>query len=1384
RTAKYFIKNADGTTTFRSGDIGYYNENGDLVYVNRRDRMVKISGQRVETQEVEACLLKVPGISEAAVKAFEDADKQTYIAAFYAEKTPVGEEKLRAVLSEKLAPYMIPRYFVKLDELPKTVNGKVSVKSLPAPSAAAFKTDYAPPETEKEKILCEAFEKVLKCGTVGVNDDFFRLGGDSLKILSLIKEADGLGLTPETVLTAKTPGEIAAACKGEKAPDYKKYGDIPAECRLSAIGEGVYLDCVATPESTAYNIAVEMKLPRGTDEARFIETVKTVASHHKSLFVTVDAPDGEPKMYYHDDFEVDVPVKNVPDLEEERRAFVRPFDLARGPLYRFELCRTVDGLVFLYDVHHIIFDGTSVDVFARQIATVYDGGNCPDEELTLFDVARSEEELVSAAKYEEDLAYYEEKFADADVDGRPVSDVVTDCGFGEREESAFIVSTEGRVSVRDVKEYAASRGVTENAVMMAAFAYAFAKFNGTESSSFAAVHNGRKSAALSETTGMFVRTMPMYFEFNEDMKVSDFVKSVGDGFYETKHRDAVPFTHLAGKFGVSTAVSYIFHGELFEGFDMEGGKLVPKLFEVGESLCDLDVMVMKTGDHYELMAHFRRNVYTEDLIRSLADIFTETARGMLTADKLSDIGLVSGSARAALDNFNRTETPYEDKKTVVELFREQAKKTPLAYCVVCGGRKYTYAETDEITDRLAGHLVSIGLGRESVVGVLIPRCEHMVLSSLGVLKAGAAYMPLDPSYPPERLNLMMRDSGAAALIYDPSLADVITDDFKGVRVTTDEVMSLPENTATLPTPGVHDLFVMLYTSGSTGIPKGVMFEHNNVMAMIHWVAKYYEVDENSVFAHYPSYGFDAHTYDLYTSLISGSVLHIITEDIRLDFLALRKYFNENGITHTTMTTQIGRQFASMSGLETLKYVTVGGEKLTPPEAKNGIVIVNAYGPTEGTVVTSAFKVDKAYRDVPIGKPVDNLKGYVVDRTGRLLPPGAVGELWISGPHVTRGYLNRPEKTAEAYGENPFTDEAGYERVYRTGDVVRFMCDGNLQFVGRRDAQVKVRGFRIELTEIEEVIRRFEGIKDATVAAFDDPAGGKFVAAYVVSDGEVDVTALEDFIRNEKPPYMVPAVTVQIDEIPLTQNGKVNKRALPLPERKTSDTTPPENATQQKIFDVIAGVIGHGSFGIDSDVYDSGLTSIGAVKLNVALAEAFDVAIRIADIKANPTVRLLEKFIAVQTPAEEYGIFDDYPITETQSGIFIECMSAPDTTMYNIPLLMKLGDGVDVEKLAEAVKATINAHPYVKTRLHTDKDGSVRAQRRDGADVTVNVVKCDELPGTAKLVQPYKLLGDDLYKVNIFDTSAGKYLYMDFHHIISDGTSEAILLRDVDRAYVG
>ncbi len=1380
KTARCMIPMPDGRTLFRSGDLGYIREDGNAIYVNRKDWMVKVNGQRVETGEIEGLLLTMDEVASAAVKAFADSDGQNYLVAYYTLRADLSSDAIRERLESKVASYMIPRFLVRMDELPKNVNGKVNKNALLPPDTERYKASYAAPESETEKALCGGFEQVLHCGRVGRDDNFFALGGDSIKVLKLLDAVGLPGLTPADVLQGKTPRGIASLCGGRTENEITHSDELLQYYPMTDSQKGVYLECMEDPDSLMYNIPMLCRLPAGTDRAAFLRAVGEVLALHPALQVTTCSPAGVPSMKYGKTV-LSIEEKTVSDVEAEKRSFVRPFDLEKGPLCRFELWHAPEGDFFALDVHHLVFDGTSAEVFLHQIADAYDGKELFSESLSLFDLSFAEQKQRESAAYAQAREHFAKTLGGIEWDSKPVPDRYAD--RPARKAGCVRLSSEGFFDASDVQTFIRTHGLTESSLFTGAFAYALAKFCGTGEAHFCTVNNGRHDPRLERAVGMFVRTLPLCFAIDEAKEIPAFLSDVQDGFFAAMKHDLVPFGELASEYGVNTDVVFVYQSELLSGCKLKNGFLEAEMLETGDAQSELDVMLLKTARGYEILSHYRTASYTEELISSFARLLFTVISEFLRRGTLAEVSLTDGAVLSALEKVNATEREYDRSQTVVSLFRKRAKQNPDDVCLVYLDKQFTYREVDELTDRIASFLSEKGIGRETVTGVLIPRSEWMLLCSLGVLKAGGGYMPLDPSYPPERLNLMMRDSAAKLLLTTPELNEIITDEFKGERIMTDDLLRLPACERALPEAAPGDLFVLLYTSGSTGTPKGVMFEHSNMLCTAEWVKRYFEMDETSAVAAYASYGFDAHSFEIYPAIISGARLHIIPEEMRLDFPVLKDYFNENGITHTVMTTQIGRQFAGLGGLKTLRHLSVAGEKLTPLDPPADIRFYNLYGPTEGSVVTSAYRMESRCTDVPIGTAVDNLKTFVVDKNGKLLPFGAVGELWIAGPHVTRGYLNRPEKTAEAYGENPFCKAPGYDRVYRTGDIVRLLSDGNLQFVGRRDAQVKIRGFRIELTEVEEVIRRFDGIRDATVAAFDLASGGKALAAYVVSDADVDKKALGDFIRAEKPPYMVPSVVMRLEKIPLNQNGKVNRKALPVPEKKTADTTPPETETQKRVYAAVAEVVGQDAFGIDTDLGEAGLTSIGSVRLTVVLGEAFSAVVKIKDLKEQNTVRKLSAFLETASSVEQAEKRADYPLTQTQSGILVECLSAPGTTKYNIPVLLKLGDEVELPKLEKALRIAIDAHPFVKTRLFAAEDGSVRASRRDEDDPIVSRIDAP-LPDENDLIRPFELMGGPLYRAEIYHTVAGNYLLLDFHHIVSDGTSEQILLTDITKAYDG
>ena len=1388
QSARTFIKQEDGTVLFHTGDMVRKLPDGNYVYVNRKDWMVKINGQRVETGEIELRMASMPEIENAVVKAFQDENGQNYLCGYYVSKQELSPEQVRTYLKRWLTSYMVPRFFKRLDSLPKNVNGKLDRNALLPPGIEEYKAEYREPENETERSICRGFEQILHCGTVGIDDDFFKLGGDSINVLKLAGYLEELTLTPEIVLMGRTPKKIAgllAEKKEEEGLPQNKCCEEAAmkegkEYPLTDSQMGVYLECVNYPEAVMYNIPMCCELPAALDRERFRNAVKKAVAMHPAFGVNIALNEGMPVMCMHPEYlKAKVEEWETEDIEAVKRTFVRPFRLEGEPLYRMALYKDGKQDYFFFDVHHIIFDGTSVKVFLDEISQLYRGENPKPEKISLMDLSVREETLKETLQYQAARKYFGEKLSGEDFGEVLIKDYKRKEITVKSQKVRLALDEE--LSCMAVEQFTRQRGISENTLFLGAFSYALGKYSGEDKSLFCTVDNGRHRADMTESVGMFVRTLPIYQSWEEDAAVEDYLQGFQKDFYEVMGHDCISFAELARDYGISSDILFVYQGEMFSGLAFDEGKYAAEQIPAGDVQADVSVMVMKSRQGYEVSLEYRKDFYREETARGLLGMFLQTLKGMLSCEKLRQISLVSELDIQMLDRFNDTEKIYDSSKTVVDLFREQAQKTPENTAVVYGGRSYTYAQTEEITDRIAAYVSGLGIGREQVVSVLIPRCEYMAIASLGVSKAGAAYQPLDPTYPKERLAFMMKDADAQLLIAEEGLLPLVPD-WQGRVLLTKDIINLPKAGQLPEPPKPEDLFILLYTSGSTGVPKGCMLEHRNIAAFCDWYREFYHLSEESRVAAYASYGFDANMMDMYPALTTGAGICIVEESIRLDLNALNQYFLEQGITHSFMTTQIGRAFATSMKNDTLKYLSMGGESLVPFTPEGSTEYFNVYGPTECTIFTTAYPLREYEEEPPIGKALSNLKLYILDSLGRRVPVGVPGELCISGVQVSRGYLNRPEKTEEAYSENPFCNLEGYGRMYHTGDIVRFLPDGNIQFIGRRDGQVKIRGFRIELTEVEEIIRRFPGIQDAAVAAFDEPSGGKYIAAYVVSDHPVDVEALNAFIEESKPPYMVPAVTMQIDRIPLNQNQKVNKRELPVPERKQEEMVLPKGEVQQKIFDCVAEVVGHQEFGVTTDIYHAGLTSIGAVKLNVILSDAFaGTVIRNKDLKVHNTVEKLEQFIKGSKKEESFEKQELYPLTQTQNGIFVECAANTGSTIYNIPFLFRLGEKVDLLRLKQAVEEAAEAHSYIKTTLCMDDNGDIWQKRNDDLPVEVEIQK--ELH-REELVRPYQILGEQLFRMKLYDTPEGKYFFMEFHHIISDGESCGIFLKDINQAYSG
>ena len=1165
---------------------------------------------------------------------------------------------------------------------------------------------------------------------------------------------------------------------------------------LSKSQYGIYAECVGHNGEVYYNLPYIYKIDGSLDGNRLCRAIETAVKAHPTLFTRIELDDnGEPvqSVTVGDDFAI--AVESVDDIEAVKPSLVVPFNIYGDRLFHIRLLKDKEHYYLFIDYHHIIVDGTSMQLMLNDIDKAYHSVALAQEELTLAEVAAAEEAARQTPAFAEAKKWYARNFDCGDVFTQLLPDreytVVT-------EASLFRTLS---VSIDSVDAFCKTNGIFKSTLFTQAYALLLAKFNNEQESLFTTVYNGRQDKRLSHTVGMFVKTLPVYAKFTSDMTVLDFLKAGQEQMGGCRQHDIYSFSDLMEDVRPQSNSMFAWHAGLFSDDTM--GDEPMQVERIGNSTLDASLYLkafIRDG-HYQVKAEYRGNEYSEALIAQFLESYEAVVEGLLTCEYLRDIDMTTPSQVEQLDGFNQNDADYDDTQTIVSLFRRQAKATPDNIAVVFKEKKFTYAEVDEMSDRIAAYIAGKGLGVEDVVSVLIPRCEWMPIASLGVLKAGCAYQPLDPSYPKERLNFMMRDASAKLLIADEELRPIV-DEYQGDVLLTKDLSSFAATLLQQREPTPESLFILLYTSGSTGVPKGCQLTHGNLVAFCHWYQHFYDLKPENKVAAYASYGFDACMMDMYPALTCGACVHIVPEELRLDLMALNDYFEQNNITHSFMTTQVGYQFATNIENHSLKYLSTGGEKLaaiTPPQ---NYKFYNVYGPTECTIFTTTYLVDKKLKEIPIGKPLDNMRLYIVDPQGHRLPVGAAGELLVSGPQVSRGYLNRPEKTAEVYIPNPFATEGKYARVYRTGDIVRYLPSGDIQFVGRRDGQVKIRGFRIELKEVEAVIREFPGIKDATVQAFEEEGGngGKFIAAYIVSDQEVDIEALNNFILDQKPPYMVPAVTMQIDTIPLNQNQKVNKRALPKPVRSAAtESRPTENAPlnvlEQELHEMIAGIVNNTDFGITTVLGYAGLTSISAIRLAVLVNKRYGVALDSKSLVKSGTLQGIENEIlsTFLSPHEEVksqksneapsGAVGACPLSYAQTGVYFECLKNPTSTIYNIPYLLSYPAGIEADKLAGVVKLVVEAHPELSIHFATEGDAIVQTLA-DRVPVEVPITEMsDEALATYKneFVRPFNLQKPPLYRFEVVKTDSGVHLLMDVHHLVFDGGSADLFIRQLNGA---
>ncbi len=1012
---------------------------------------------------------------------------------------------------------------------------------------------------------------------------------------------------------------------------------------LTPAEQGMLVEYQLEPDSLAYNAGLAFELQGMVDVPLLEKSLAAMVHRHRILRSYYPFRDGE---FVHCIApEVKEKLKRVrcarEEIQQKMDELNVPFDLSRAPLFRFVLYETRNESILHISFHHVILDGFSMAVFVDELWKLYEG-----EELA---VARPDYLDLAFQQNEADFSAQETFFDEMFADGVPETEMPT---RPLRPEILPYVDSETGITLNPKKiEGAAQKlGITTYTLLFAALGVVLGKYCGSEDVVIGTAMNGRVHKASRGMLGMFVNSLPVRLKPEAYKTFEEYALLVAKTLNGVKSHQDYPFERLVSRFAPERNTSRaplfdVIVNYLHEIPTRQIGELCVSPFLIRRQLLAYDFQIEIRRDEKKLTVDlsYSKELYVDEVPFNFLEQLQTTIERVCDNPFLLLIDaaeLPPRQEQQILCDFAGEETQGDIEETLVSLIRRQAARIPEHPAVKVGDCALSYAQLDEQTDRLAAEIGRRGIGRGDCIGVMVGRSKMMPVGALGVLKSGAAYLPMDSSYPSERLEYMLSDAGVKLILADREFAGCVPG-FKGEFLYTEDVDNLPPAQVLPQEPQPDDLMVLLYTSGTTGNPKGVMLCHRNLTHFCAWYRKVYGLTDSDGVSAYASFGFDACLMDMYPTLSAGAQLHIIPAEMRLDIEGINEYIEKNNVTVAFFTTQLGRQFAECMENKSLRALSVGGEALVPIEPPTDFALFNLYGPTECTVLVTRFHVDRLYDRVPIGGAIDNTRLYVLDGHDRLAPVGVAGELCIAGRGVAKGYLNRPDLTEEKFTPNPFAREAQYARIYRSGDVVRFLPDGTIDFVGRRDFQIKIRGFRVELTEIEGRIRECPAVTDAAVVPMDAPGGGKCAVAYIVGNETIDIEKLNLFIEEVLPPYMVPAATMQVEAIPLNPNGKVDRRKLPPPVfggKQQEAGGFAQTELGKGIADIVAEVLGHESFTATENLLRAGLTSLSAIKLATHIEKQFHVSLPVKSILAECSVLALENMVvrALLTRGPETG----------------------------------------------------------------------------------------------------------------------------------------------------
>lgn len=1269
-----FIK---GERLYRSGDWTRWLPDGNIEFLGRTDNQVKIRGFRIELGEIENQLTNHPEVKAVAVEVYEKNQEKKLVAYFVAQENTDSKD-LQNYLLQKLPDYMIPAVMVKLDSIPLTSQGKLDKRALPTPELGSLSEDHVAPASETELTTCKIWEEVVGLDRVGITDDFFRIGGNSILAMQvshrMSQVLDG-EIKVADIFKHKTIAQLLAHSLGQDQVNIPKTDKNHAV--LSFAQERLWFIEQFEEGTNAYHMPMVLELDGRTDKEAIIYALNEIVLRHEVLRSTIEKGDGEGIQVVGED---PVTIEEAHISQDKLEALIksdikRPFDLSttypiRVKFYKVQSTDTTseetsERIVLLINIHHIASDGWSSAIFQSELRVYFEaylkkdtGFSLPPLAIQYKDYALWQRSYLTGDVLANQINYWKEKLSGYEMLALPTD-----------------YARPNQVDYRGLREYFTINKATSDKLLVLAKAHRttlhslllscvnilFGKYTGQEDIVVGSPIANRHFHQTAGLVGFFVNAQVNRTLLSATQTYTELIEAVHQEQVASQFHQDLPFEKLVDELGIDRDLSrhpvfqVMFGVQSFGGVTDDHQRDYFKPFEgsvLGEvAKFDLSIFIDDGNEELKGSISYSTSLFRKSTITRLIAHFQHLLDQLVsTPDQAhSQISLLTPvEYEQVVVGWNATDKAYPKDKTIHELFEEQVAQTPDHIALIFEGEELTYQQLNQRSNQLARHIrteykqrTGQELKHDTLVGLYLDRSLEMVIGTLGVLKAGGAYVPIDPSYPQDRIDYLLEDTQSPLILTQRQLYESSNTVFpvnKVLPIDLTEHFYEKEEPTNLPSHSTAtDLAYVIYTSGTTGSPKGVMVEHTSTVNFILDNIDRFELSEESRCLHTTSMTFDAGTGHLFRALLAGAKLFIMNK--HLDALEVSRQL---GITHLSLSAAV-LNGSDNKEIPTLKILTTGGEPLHEKKVQHWMQkckLFNSYGPTETTIGTlfNLYKPGDAATN--IGKTINNTRLYVLNKWGHCVPIGIIGELHIGGASLTRGYLNNEALTTDRFVPNPFvTDEdkkRGYTKLYKTGDLVRWSENGNLEYVGRKDNQVKIRGYRVELGEVEHALTQIAGVKQGCVLAreWEAQASTKYLVGYYVPDVSVDSPTEEMILSNLSdvlPDYMVPMALVKLDNFPMTVNGKLDKKALPDPDFSAFDekSAEPTNALENTLCDVYAEILGLPSDQISThqNFFKIGGNSILSIKLKTRINELDEFKhIGIADLFKYNTINKLIKSI--------------------------------------------------------------------------------------------------------------------------------------------------------------